>query len=223
MARVPSKVQDLLDFCNEHDVVWQAASGSVGLSAPQLAAYKSALSEATSAVTAQSAARSGAKAATILANDRVKALRASVAGMIRTITTYADTQADPLAVYAEAQIDPPSPRSPSEPPGQPTNITATLDDEGNITLRWKCVNPEGGNVVYIINRRDGGTGNFTQVGVSGSRVFLDDSLAAGPAIVQYQIRAYRGQTQGPASPIFTLQFGRTGTGMLTLIGTKLAA
>lgn len=223
MARVPSKVQDLLDFCTEHDTLWQAVGSSVGIPPALLTQYKAVLGEAVAAVTAQNAARSDAKAATVLANDRVRELRASVAGIIRSIVTYADSQGDPAAVYAEAQIDPPSPRSPSEPPGQPTNITATLDDEGNITLKWKCVNPVGGNVVYIINRRDGGTGNFTQVGVSGSRVFLDDSLAAGPAIVQYQIRAYRGQTQGPASPIFTLQFGRTGTGMLTLIGTKLAA
>lgn len=223
MARVPTKVQDLLVFCNEHDVVWQAVSGSVGISAPQLASYKAALSDAASAVTAQNAAKTGAKAATVLANDRVKALRGSVAGMIRTITTYADQQLDPMAVYAEAQIDPPSPRGPSVPPGQPTNISATLDDEGGITLRWKCNNPGSGNVVYLIHRRSGATGPFTQVGVSGSRVYLDDSLSGGATIVQYQIRAYRGQTSGPASPVFQMQFGRSGSGMLTLIGTKAAA
>lgn len=223
MARVPRSVQDLLAFCTERDATWQSVSGSIGVSAAQLASYKAALSEATDAVTAQNAARTGAKAATLVANDKVKALRTSVAGIIRTIVTYADQQTDPIAVYAEAQIDPPAPRGPSVPPGQPTNISATLDDEGNITLRWRCINVESGNVVYIINRREGSSGNFTQVGVSGSRIFLDDSLAAGPSVVQYQIRAYRGQTAGPASPIFTLQFGRSGSGMLTLIGTKMAA
>lgn len=223
MARVPRNVQDLLNFCIEHDSLWQSVGSTCGLSAPQIAAFKTAVGEAVGAVSAQSSAKAGAKAATVLANDRVRELRTSVAGMIRTIVTYADTQGDPMAIYADAQIDPPSPRTPSEPPGQPTNITATLDDEGGITLKWKCINPDAGNVVYIINRRDGSSANFTQVGVSGSRVFLDDSLAAGPAVVQYQIRAYRGQTAGPASPIFTLQFGRSGTGMLTLIGTKMAA
>lgn len=223
MARVPTKVQDLLAFCTEHDTVWQAVSGSIGLSAPQIASYKAALGDAAAAVTAQNAAKTGAKAATLVANDKVKALRANVAGMIRTITTYADQQVDPIAVYAEAQIDPPAPRGPSVPPGQPTNITATLDDEGNVTLRWKCINPESGNVVYIINRREGASGNYTQVGVSGSRIFLDDTLTAGPSVVQYQIRAYRGQTAGPASPVFQLQFGRSGSGMLTLVGSKVAA
>ena len=54
-------------------------------------------------------------------------------------------------------------------------------------------------MVYSIGRRDGEDGEFVQVGVSGSRIFLDDSIPAGSPVVQYQIRGYRGQTIGPAS------------------------
>lgn len=222
MARVPSKVRDFIAFCNEHDPVWQAAASDIGVSSSQLTEYKAALAAATSALNDQSAAKTGAKAATVLANDRVKNLRANTTSIIRSIVTFADQNADPNSVYAQAQIDPPAPRGPSEPPGPCTDITATLDNEGGITLKWKCVSPAGGNVVYSIARRDGTSGSFQQVGISGSRAFLDDTLESGPTVVQYQIRAYRGQTAGPASPVFTLQFGRNGGG-LTITSAKLAA
>jgi hypothetical protein len=221
MPRVPTTVQDLLNFCSEHGIVWQTAPTTIGLTAAQVTAFKAATGDAVAAVTAQQAAKDSAKASTIGANTKVKALRSSVAGMIRAITTYASAQADPNTVYQNAQIDPPSPRSPSEPPGQPTNITATLDDEGNITLKWKCLNPPGGNVIYTVSRREGATGEFNQVGVAGSRAFLDDSIPAGSSTVQYIIRGFRGQTVGEASAIFTLQFGHGGG--LSFGEAKLAA
>jgi len=72
------------------------------------------------------------------------------------------------------------------------------------------VNPPGGNVVYSISRREDSTGTFAQVGVSGARSFTDDNIPAGTPSIQYTIRGFRGQTVGPASAIFTLQFGHWG-------------
>lgn len=219
MPRVPTRIDELLSFCAEHSEVWSTAA-SIGVTPAQATAFKNAYLAASGAVSTQNSAKDAAKAATLTANARVRDLRQSAAGMIRSITTYASAQADPNAVYAAAQIDPPSPRSPSEPPGQPTNISATLDDEGNITLRWKCVNPQGGNTVYSINRRSvpatGAPGDFLQVGVSGARNFTDETIPAGSPGVQYVIRGFRGQTVGPASAIFTLQFGRSGGSGLSI-------
>jgi hypothetical protein len=219
MPRVPTSVQDLLDFCRQHSDSWQTSATAIGLTAAQVTAFKTVVGDAESAVTNQGAARATAKSSTLTANQKVKALRTSVAGMIRSITTFASVQANPDAVYASAQIDPPQPRTPSEPPGQPTNITATLDDQGAITLKWKCANPPGGNVVYSITRRVGSTGAFNQVGASGSRVFLDEAIPAGSAVVQYIVRGYRGQTVGPASATFVLQFGSAGGGGFAITGS----
>lgn len=212
MPRVPTKVQDLLNFSKEHAVTWTPVAAAIGISPAQLTAYKAIVGDAEMGLTTQTAAKDAAKSATLTANGRVRELRTNLAGMIRSITTFAEAQADPNVVYAAAQIDPPSPRTPSEPPGQPHDITATLDSEGGITLKWKCINPEGGNVVYSIMRRFGSSGAFEQAGVSGSRAFLDDSIPAGSATVQYQLRGYRGQKVGPASPVFLLQFGSEGGG-----------
>jgi len=212
MPRVPTTVQDLINFCEEHGEVWETAPTSIGLTATQVTNFKTVTGSAASAVSKQSADKATAKSSTITARTAVKDLRTSVAAMIRSITTYAAVQADPNAVFAAAQLEPPQPRTPSEPPGQPTNITATLDDQGAITLKWKCTNPPGGNVVYSITRRIGSTGAFNQVGASGSRIFLDESIPAGSAVVQYIVRGYRGQTVGPASATFVLQFGVQGGG-----------
>lgn len=222
MPRVPTTVQQLLNFCSEHGTVWTPSPATIGLTPLMVTAFKAATTDAVTTVAAQQAAKDAAKAATIGANIKVKALRTSVAGMIRAITTYASAQVDPNVVYQAAQVDPPSPRSPSEPPGQPTNLTATLDDEGNITLKWKCVNPQGGNVVYTIARREDPDAEFAQIGVAGSRVFLDDSIPAGSPTVQYVVRGFRGQTVGVASAIFTLQFGHGGGG-LHISSAKMAA
>ncbi|HVU64126.1 MAG TPA: fibronectin type III domain-containing protein, partial [Phycisphaerales bacterium] len=97
----------------------------------------------------------------------IAALRAAMAGCIRGIVTYAGAQANPTAVFAAARLAPGASPSPSRAPGTPMNINATLDTEGNITLRWKCANPPGGNVVYSVLRRDEGTGAFVQIGRAG--------------------------------------------------------
>ncbi len=212
MPRVPNTVQDLINFCNEHATTWTPAPTVVGLSSAQVSLLKTQTGDATAAVAAQLAAKDAAKATTLTANTKVATLRKTIAACIRSIVTYAEAQADPMAVFAAAQVDPTAPRTPSQPPGQPTDVTATLDTEGNITLKWKCANPTGGNVVYSVMRRDDSAGDFSQVGVVGPRMFTDDSIPAGSPSVQYQIRAFRGQMSGPASSIFTLQFGHGGGG-----------
>jgi hypothetical protein len=212
MPRVPIAIDDLLAFCHQHAETWSSAPPSaVGLTGGEVAALQSAADEAVDAVAAQAAAQAAARAATLMARTKVAALRGVVAGCIRSIVVYAEAQSDPAAVFAAGQIAPAAPPSPSRPPGQPMGITAALHNSGNIGLRWKCANPPGGNVVYSVLRRDGGgatSGAFVQIGVTGARAFTDDSIPAGSTSVQYQIRAYRGRMAGPASAVFTLQFGR---------------
>ncbi len=212
MPRVPSTVSELIAFCNEHVATWTSSPTTVGLTAAMVTDLKNKAGAASDAVSAQNAAKEAAKAATLTANKKVSDLRKAIASCIRSIVTFAEAAADPMAVFAAAQIPPTASPTPSQPPGAPFDITATLNNQGNITLKWKCVNPPGGNVVYSVNRRDDSAGSFAQVGVVGTRSFTDTTIPAGSPSVQYQISGFRGQTAGPASPIFTLQFGHGGGG-----------
>lgn len=216
MPRVPANVQALVNFCAEHATTWTPSPTNLGITAGDVTKLKAAIGEAQVALAAQSAAKDAAKAATLTATTKVKALRTMIGNLVRTIVSFAEAASDPSVVFAAAQLDPTSPRTPSQPPGQPTDMTATLDTDGNITLKWKCVNPSGGNVVYSVTRRDGATGPFNQVGLVGGRTFTDESIPAGvEGGVSYQIRGIRGQLTGPASLMFTLQFGHGGGGMFT--------
>ncbi|HVU63648.1 MAG TPA: hypothetical protein VHC70_06715 [Phycisphaerales bacterium] len=212
MGRVPSTVQDLLNYCSEHASHWSGIEASIGISAGDVTNLKNQADAAIAAVAAQLAAREGAKSATLTANAAVSTLRKTIATLVRTIVTFAEASADPMEVFAKAEVPPTAPATPSLPPGQPNTFSATLDDAGNITLKWKCTNPPGGNVVYNVMRRDDSTGSYAQVGVIGKREFTDKTIPAGLGSVQYQVFAFRGQMAGPASPVFTLQFGHGGGG-----------
>lgn len=222
MPRVPASVQGLIDFCNEHQPVWAIEPSKVGLTSGDLVDFQEQITATTAALSAQAAAKGVAKSSTLTANTEVGLLRKNAGTLVRTIVAYAEASDDPMSVFASAQIPPNAAPSPSLPPGQPNDISATLDDEGNITLKWKCVNPAGGNVVYSVMRRTDSTGTFTQVGVTGSRAFTDATIPAGSPSMQYQIKGFRGQTTGPASPIFTLQFGHGGGGGMKIKTAKNA-
>lgn len=213
MPRLPSKVSELLTLCGSLVPVWEAAApGSLGLLPADISSFKAAVLAANGAVADQFAAKESAKEATITANKTVRILREEGADAIRKIDAFALASADPEAVFAAAHIPAPQPRTPSQPPGQPSQVTATLDDQGNVTLKWKCTNPPGGNVVYTIGRSMSATGPFTPVGVSGRRSFTDETIPGGSTAVFYTIRGLRGQTAGPVSATFVLRFGQGGGG-----------
>jgi hypothetical protein len=211
--RISNKISVLLETCGSLSSVWETVGTSCGLTEPQITAFQTAAAAADEAVGEQFKAREAAKSSTVTANTSVKALRESLAGAIRSIDTFALAQPDPAAIWAMAQIPAPKPRTASEPPGQPFDITAELDSDGNVTLKWKCTNPPGGNVVYTVARSFSPTGTFTQVGVSGRRRFTDGTIPGGSPVVCYQVRGLRGQTVGQNSAVFTLRFGQGGGGL----------
>ncbi len=48
------------------------------------------------------------------------------------------------SIYTLAMVDPPAPPSPTPPPGQPTGLTAELQVNGSLLLKWKCTSANGG-------------------------------------------------------------------------------
>ena len=103
------------------------------------------------------------------------------------------------------------------PTGQPTNLTITLTPvDGALSLRWKCVNPQGAaGTSYIVRRRLTGESAWTFIGVSGKKEFVDNTLVAGPDSVQYTVQGQRSDQSGPLSEIFTVNFGQAPGGGMT--------
>lgn len=99
-------------------------------------------------------------------------------------------------------------------------------------------NPTGtSGTSYIIRRKLPSESEFSFIGVSGKKEFVDDSLIAGPDSVQYtvqgqpltrdatsshvdaqrpsRVKGQRADSSGPLSPVFTVNFGQAPGGGFT--------
>jgi hypothetical protein len=212
MGIVPTKVQDLLAFTEAHAALWRDRASSLGLSGAQAEAFSQASSNAKTRVDEATLAENARKAATVMSNDAVRELRRSAGETLAIIKAFADNSANPAAVYALAEIPEPATPAPLPPPGVPTDFTVQLTQSGVIELKWKCANPAGSTgTIYEVRRRTGSAGEFTFVGVSGTRAFTDDSLPAGSTGVTYQITAVRSTKRGLPGQ-FNVNFGVAGGG-----------
>lgn len=221
---LPTRVQDFLAFCNHHGDVWDDAPTTIGLTAAQVTAFKTKVGITQGFYDAQQAAIEESRSATVKANAYVADLRAEAAELVRFIKAYAQSQAVPADVYSAAEISPPAPPAPAAAPGQANDFHAELNGDGFITLKWKAPVTGNGTVVWLISRKID-AGAFTSVGVSGERAFTDETIPLGSTSVSYKVQGQRGQTLGPVSFPFTLQFGVDGGGGLTVLSqeSKMAA
>src|SRR5690606_10009278 len=83
-------------------------------------------------------ARDRARAAARSANQRYQAARRAMVEVAATVIQDVRTKAatDGGQAYRLALVPPPAKRSPMAPPGEPTRITATMNQVGELALRW---------------------------------------------------------------------------------------
>lgn len=200
-----------LAWCQAHKDVFTTNAAAIGITPAMATIFKTATETAAADALAQEKARLAALAATQTTNNSFQALRRAALDTVRTIRTFAENTGNP-AVYQIAQIPPPAIPTPAAPPGQPTELTCTLDaSSGDLELRWKANNPAGtSGTSYIVRRRvpSEGGGSFTFVGATGAKRFVDSTFVSGPDSVQYTVQGQRADSAGPVSQIFTVNFGR---------------
>lgn len=211
-----------LQWCQAHESVFTDQAAAIGLSPAQATAFGSAAEELAAAMIASESAKQAARVAVRAADNAYDRARALAGDDVRLIRAFAEMQTHPAGVYALAQIAPPASRSPAPPPAQPTRLTAALNAaSGALTLRWKAANP-GSGTTYIIKRRlvsaatlQPGDDEWTFIGVSGKKSFVDTTLMPGPESVQYTVQGQRADSSGPVSAIFTVNFGQLSGGART--------
>jgi hypothetical protein len=219
MPVLPSKIQDLLDFCDGHTSTFTVNAAAIGLSPAAALAFKNAAGKARADYNAATAADDAKKAAFSTSQESIRALRKVAADTISLIKAFAESSATPSVVYNLAMIPMPATPAPVPAPGMPTDFTAGIEPSGAVTLRWKCANPVGGGgTVYEIQRKIGG-GSFGVVGIVGARSFTDTSLPSGSTGVMYQITAVRSTLRGVAN-IFVVNFGVGGGGGMFIASTS---
>ena len=197
-----------LTFGEAHGTLWKTDFASIGITEPQGTAYSVKVDAARDAYDAMIVARDAAKAATLNWYTKVDAMKENGAMLLGLIKGYADTQADPNAVYIAAQIPAPATPTPAGPPTDCTALVATLTNSGNVELTWKGTLRSG--QFFSVWRKLAGETTWTSMGSVAAKAFIDTQVPEGTGGGQYMVKAHRGSlvSQGcePVGIIFgTLQ------------------
>ncbi len=225
MSILPTRLEDLLTFMDNHANTWTAAFAQIGVSSQQAAAFADLASKARDAFNAQKDAQDAARAATLSQQDAVRDARRDCQALIDIIKAFANASANPTAVLNAAQLPPPAEPEPIPAPGQPTDMTVGIDPtQGFIKLAWKCANPAGSSgTSYIIRRKTPSQTEWAFVGATGKKNFTDTTFTAGPDRVQYSVQAQRSDVSGPVSNILEVNFGTPSGGGFTIVSQSMAA
>ena len=176
---------------------WAEHAEEIGTSGQSVAALAAATAEARAAFAAQRAAMDAARSATLRFNLAVAEMRRLGAGVIKQVGAKAASAGD--SVYPLASLPVPSGPSKLAAPGQPTRFTASLQQVGILTLRWRCKHPRGvQGVLYRVSRQTSETQKYVVIGQTGKRVFVDETVPHGVAWVMYQVVAVRSTGAGTA-------------------------
>lgn len=229
MPILPRSINDMLNFAEVHADVFDEAFAQIGLSHEEAVRFKEAASQAKADHTAQMAAENVKLAATLAAHMSMTRLRAVASETLATIKAFAETQEEPLAVYAAAEIPRPSAGGPLAAPGKPFKFRTALLSDGEVTLAWACVHPKGSSgTMYEVRRRVGAAGGapqngrFELLGTVGTKTFTDSTIPAGATSVVYEVTAVRSTVRGEAAQ-FNVNFGRQQMPVVQTVGVKMAA
>ncbi len=113
--------------------------------------------------------------------------------------------------------------APAPAPGTCSDFKAELLGDGSVQSTWKANNPTGlSGVTYQVWRRFGSEGEFSFIGASGEKKFVDSTIPAGTPQVQYQIRGIRPTAAG-AWAQFNVNFGMAvgGAAMASVVQMKV--
>ena len=128
-----------------------------------------------------------------------------------------------------ADLSPQSKASAARLPGKPADFSAVLNDDGGVTLSWRCAHAAASaGVTFAVSRRLPGQSAFVRIGSAGGTTtqtrrptFTDATLPAadlfGPEqSAEYLVQASRGTDVGEASDVLVVQFGRGGAAIVPM-------
>ena len=232
MNVLPRRIQDQLDWFDQHAPVWQhAATGpvKVGITPEQAAAFADLAQAARGAHEEQLAALEAARIATQRMQAAVDAAHEMASDLIANVKATAATSKNASAVYNAAQVPAPRASRPGtmDAPGKPVIHSVELQPAtGALTIRWNARQPANAkHTVYVVKRRVPSASlsrnieAFEFVGITGDKHFTDTppippsppmppslSASATPSI-EYIVQAQRGTSVGEVSDVFVVNIG----------------
>ena len=209
MGVLPESRLDQVDFFETRISPWGLNAVAIGLTIAQTGAQSALTGAARNSHENMITARNAARAATAQFYADSDAMRANGADLIKIIKAFASSTDDPN-VYTLAQIPAPAAPTPLPPPEIPTDLQSALLNSGSVELTWRgSVSPGGNFTVWRSLTPTPGSGvlGFVQIGLTGIKTFVDDTLPAGTPAATYFVKAHRGQfASDDSEPIF-VRFG----------------
>ncbi len=214
MAKVvPDSRTDMIAWFAQRAPIWAANGAKIGLTPEQITALAGFVNTAQTTEAAAFAARAASKDATVVYHNEAEVLRDFGAGLVKTIKAYADATDNPN-VYSDASIPPPAPPAPLGPPATPTDVTASINNEGHVELNWS--GSRAGGTSFLVERTvtpvGGSTGAWTLLASVEERDFIDTAVPQGLASALYRIKAQRAGGTSVASEPGQVLFGTASAG-----------
>ena len=220
MSVVPDKRVEKVQFYEAHIAPWNTNSAAIGLVASDMTEITTRTTAARDAFDTQQAAQQASKVATQAFHDAVDAMVLTGAALIKKIRVKAE-QGGGNNVYNLAELPVPATPAPVGPPGTPYQLKVGLKPTGSLELKFKCDNPANatGTLYHVYRRVGTAPGEFTFVGGSGARSFVDTTVPSGASTIVYKVQAVRTTAVGDAAE-FIVNFGVGAGGLVTASVTE---
>ena len=212
MGNVPSspKIEQIVWF-ETRVGQWATTPTAFGLTAAEVTAFKTKLTEARVAYDAAQAAKTNAKKATLAQDEALRTMLDPGRDLVNSIKSFIE-QSGNSALWSQAGITPDGPRGESPTPNPAFDLNASLDASGNVIVTWKTAQPKGvSGVIYTVRRSIDG-GPFVLLDSVGEKEFVDDTVMTGTTTVQYTVQCKRGRKTSVLSPALAIRFGQQGGG-----------
>ncbi len=212
-SNIPPKpsVEQIIWF-ETHLPLWASTPTAFGTTAAAVTAQTTLVTNARKAYNDAQTARQMSKDATMSETAAVNNMLFGGRAMVNTMKSFIEgTHNETL--WGQSGLSPSAAPGPTPDPVAPYSMTASLDVDGNVILRWKTSQPVGlSGIIYSVRRSIDG-GDYVLLDSVGVKTFTDMGVPVGTQSVSYTIKAKRGAQSSDWSPAFTIRFGRVGGGL----------
>ena len=213
MPNIPPQPKvDQIVWFETHLPLWAAAPTAFGLTALQITALTTLVAAARKNYNDAQAARDASKAATTNETTAVASMLASGRAIVNIMKAFIENSHN-AALWGQAGLEPDASGGTAPNPTAPYQLSAGLDSQGDVIVKWKASQPVGvSGVIYSVQRAiDGGA--YALLDSVGGKTFTDETVPIGTQSVSYIIKAKRGNQMSDWSEALTVRFGRVGGGL----------
>lgn len=213
MSNVPPQPKlDQIVWFENHLPMWAGAPTTFGVTAAQVTALTTTVTAARKAYNDAQTARNASKAATTTEGTSVATMLTSGRALVNIMKSFIEN-AHNEALWGQAGLAPDAGPGKPQAPTAPFLLSASLDSEGDVIVKWKTSQPAGvSGVIYSVRRALDG-GEYVLLDSVGGKVFIDQTVPIGTTSVSYIIKAKRGTQSSDWSEALTVRFGRVGGGL----------